>query len=116
MKQKKWLFNGLLLLAGLLFFPIFGLGIVEAGGGSGDEEGDGEEFEAKVLGGVKKLTKDLDGFRKSQEDLTTNFDNLSKETKKAVEDLTKLKETSNSLTELTKSIERVQLQFKREQR
>jgi HK97 family phage major capsid protein len=92
-----------------LYFSIGGVGGEE-------EDDDGEGFEKKMLSGVKKLTKDIEGFRQQQEEITTNFDNLSKESKKAVEELTKLKETSNSLTELTRSIERVQQQFKREQR
>lgn len=80
------------------------------------DDGNGGDFETKVLTGVRKLTEDLGAVEEKQTELTTSYDNLAKETKKAVEDLTRVKETSNSLTEITNSIQKVVVQLKREAR
>ena len=85
------------------------------------EAGDGEnggglsaaEFQGKVLGTIEKV-------RTSQEDMLKNFDNLDKDTKKAFEELTKVKNDFNGLSDHQKQldllIKKVQLQMTLEQR
>jgi len=95
-------------------FPIFGLFVhnlrlsvvadVSVGG-----------FEAKAL---ESLTGIEGAVRKQQttlDTLTTNYDRLDKETKKAFEDLTKVKNDTNaSVAEFTKSMQAVQAKLARE--
>lgn len=85
------------------------------------EAGDGDtggglsaaEFQGKVLGTVEKI-------RTSQEDMLKNFDNLDKDTKKAFEELTKVKNDFTGLSDQQKSLDlllkKVQLQMTLEQR
>jgi HK97 family phage major capsid protein len=71
------------------------------------------EFQGKVLGTIEKV-------RTSQEDMLKNFDNLDKDTKKAFEELTKVKNEFNGLSDHQKQldllIKKVQLQMTLEQR
>jgi HK97 family phage major capsid protein len=68
-----------------------------------------QSFEEKVLDGIETVET-------QQATLVKNYDQLDKDTKKAFEELTKVKETCNSLTENVSAIQKVSLQMKREQR
>lgn len=71
--------------------------------------GDDDDFEKEVLTGFKTM-------KKSQEELTTKFDNLDKETKKAFEELTKVKNNLNSISEFEQKLAKVNVLLRREQR
>ena len=82
-----------------------------------------DEFQKKVLDSVEGTKKDvgeqgekLSAIEKQNAELTGNFENLQKETKQAFEDLTKAKNELNSLSDITKSLRRVQAQMGNERR
>jgi HK97 family phage major capsid protein len=68
-----------------------------------------EKFQAKVIGTQKKIEQEVG-------ELTSNVDNLQKETKKAFEDLTTLKNKGGDFEALSKALQRVELQMAREKR
>ena len=68
-----------------------------------------DEFRQKVLGGVESI-------QKKNEELTTNFGNLQKETKTAIEDLTKIKNTCNDQATVMAALQKVLTAMKMEQR
>ena len=89
------------------FQPLFDEFKGEAPGGGGLSQA---EFQAKVLDTVGKVKLTTD-------DLMAKHDNLDKETKKTIEDLTKLKNDSNaSMDELTRTIKKLNLQMRQELR
>jgi HK97 family phage major capsid protein len=67
------------------------------------------EFQNKVLG-TQKSVGDKVG------ELTQKFDNLDKETKKAFEELTQLKNKGGDFDSLSKALQKVELQMSREKR
>ena len=81
--------------------PLFGMAV----GGALTED----EFRQKVLGGVESI-------QKKNEDLTTNFGNLQKETKTAIEELTKVKNTCNDHATALMAVNKVMLAMRQEQR
>ncbi len=70
---------------------------------------DEKEFQKKVLDGTEALAK-------QNNDLVSKFDNLDKETKKAFEELTKLKNAANDQAAIMTAIQKVQIGLQREQR
>src|SRR5205814_9712824 len=74
------------------------------------------EFQKKVLDGVTSLQEENKTMKQQQETLLKNYDNLDKQTKTAFEDLTKLKNAANDFAAIQQSLQKVQLQMKREQR
>jgi HK97 family phage major capsid protein len=66
-------------------------------------------FESKVLKGVESL-------QTKQDVLVQNYEQLQKETKTAFEELTKVKNSLNSVAEFQTALKKVELQMKREQR
>lgn len=66
-------------------------------------------FEKEVLSGLKSV-------RTKQDELVANYGQLQKETKSAFEDLTKVKNQMNSLSDFDTALKKVQLQLRREQR
>lgn len=68
-----------------------------------------DEFEGQVL-------DTLSSMRRKQDELVRNYDQLHRDTKSAMEDFTKVKNHLNSLDEFKRSLERVQLQLRRESR
>lgn len=73
------------------------------------EENEDADFEKSVLGGVKKL-------QKTQDELVSNYDQLHKDTKKAFEELTQVKNNLNSIAEFEQKLKKVELAMRREQR
>lgn len=73
-----------------------------------DEDGDGD-FEKTVLKGIGSI-------RKQQETLLSDVGRLDKETKGALEELTKVKNNLNSLDEFQQKLKRVELLLKQEAR
>lgn len=102
----------------LATLPIFGIrpmlrdkaGDGDGGGGAGITDG---EFKAGMLGTVKTIQSD-------QEKLLTNFGNLDKETKKTVEELTKIKNGfqghDGEFKRLDQALKKLQLQLTLESR
>lgn len=76
------------------------------------------EFQAKVLKGIEDTGGEVKAVKTKQDELVTNFDRLDKDTKKAFEDLDKLKKTANdtdaNFRETVRSIENIQSQLRRE--
>ncbi|WP_193214937.1 phage major capsid protein [Luteolibacter marinus] len=97
--------------AALAVFP-FTLGLLmdsepESAGGGAAVMSEGE-FQGKVLGSLKKQQETTDS-------LVAKYDNLDKETKKAFEDLTKIKNANYvSDAEFLKAIQKLNLQLSRE--
>lgn len=86
----------------------FHRGVVEKGAGAPTADTD-TEFETKVLKGVE-------GIQKSQDQLVEKYDNLQKETKTAFEELTKVKNQMNSISDFEAKLKKVELAMRREQR
>ena len=74
------------------------------------------EFQKKVLDGVDELQKENKTLKQQQETLLTNYGNLDKQTKTAFEELTKLKTAANDVAAIQQSIQKVQIQLRREQK
>lgn len=74
---------------------------------------DNEQFQSTVLNGVETLQTDV---KKSLAEQATQIDNLSKETKKALEDLTAVKNHANDVDESMKSIKRLHIELENEKR
>ena len=70
---------------------------------------DNSDFEKKVMDGVGSIQKQTDI-------LVQNYDQLSKDTKKAFEELTIVKNAANSVAEFEQKLKKVELQLRREQR
>lgn len=68
-----------------------------------------ETFEKEVLGGLKSM-------RTKQDELVQNYDNLHKDTKKAFEELTVVKNKLNDFGEFETKLKKVELQMRREVR
>lgn len=68
-----------------------------------------EQFRAATLEGVDRLNQ-------RQAELITNYENLTKETKRAFEELTAVKSGVNSQQEILKKLQGAQLQLSRERR
>lgn len=79
-----------------------------------------DEFQTKVLDEVEELTDEQKAQQKKLSELTENVGNLQKETKTALEELTKAKNTFNGLESSVRSFElamqKVNLQMTREKR
>jgi HK97 family phage major capsid protein len=75
-----------------------------------------EAFQKKVFDQLDDQDTETEKLQKQLGDLTENYGNLQKETKTAVEELTKLKNTSGTLDEIKLSIQKVNLQMNREKR
>jgi HK97 family phage major capsid protein len=74
------------------------------------------EFQKKVLDGVSELQTENKTLKQQQETLLKNYANLDKQTKTAFEDLTKLKNAANDFAAIQQSIQKVQIQLRREQK
>lgn len=79
------------------------------------------DFETKVLDGVAALktaqdtqADKLTAVEQQNKTLLDNYGNLQKETKKAVEDLTRVKNNANDVAQTLSSIKRVQAELSRE--
>jgi len=79
------------------------------------------EFQKKVLDGVGELKsaqekqgEDLVTIKTQTDQLTDNYDQLDQDTKKAFEDLTKVKNECNSISDINQKLRKVQLQLGRE--
>jgi HK97 family phage major capsid protein len=86
-----------------LFLPRFRFGVVEEGKGAASD------FEGKVLEGVERI-------QTKQDKLVENYNQLDRDTKKAFEELTKVKNQMNSVEEFSVALKRVEKQLRREQR
>jgi HK97 family phage major capsid protein len=73
-----------------------------------------EEFQETVLKGVSGVEEQLKPVQKNQETLLKNYDQLSKETKKALEELTLAKASINTLTENMANLKKLNVQLSRE--
>ena len=74
------------------------------------------DFQKKVLDGVEALRGETKTLKTQQETLITNYDNLDKETKKAFEELTKVKNSAADLATTMVSLKKVQDALRMEQR
>lgn len=82
----------------------------KGGGGGGGGTMTEAEFQSKVIGTIGKV-------KTTQDDLVSKYENLDKQTKKAFEDLTKLKNDGNaSIESLTLAIKKLNLQLGHELR
>jgi HK97 family phage major capsid protein len=72
------------------------------------------EFQDKVIKGVDALTARQVAVENKQETLLKNLDSLTAETKKAMDELTIVKNKANSIAEVETSLKKVQLQLRRE--
>lgn len=96
-------------LVGMRFFEPEGKG----GGGGINLDPD----QAKdVIEGVKNLRTDLGKVKSAQETLLADVTRLNGETKSALDDLTKVKNTCNDVATLSASIKRLEVSLKRESR
>lgn len=77
---------------------------------------DETQFQEKVLKGVDTLSEQQSKFQSQQDQLIQNYDQLTSETKTAMEELTKAKNELNSQSDVLKKVQRVQMQLGREQR
>lgn len=66
------------------------------------------EFQEKVLKGVEELSTEQKGFKNRFEQVTSDLDRADKEVKKALEDLTKVKNTVNDFDAAMKEMRKVQ--------
>lgn len=99
------------LLQNRFFFAPFRLGITD------------EEFRTQVIKGVDTVkssvdeqAKKLTTIEEQNKTLTENYGNLETETKQAFEDLTKLKNNANNVTDALNAIKRVQVELGNERR
>ncbi len=87
----------------------------EAGGGGA---GLSDDFEEKVMKGIGGIEDRVKNYSTKTDQLVQNFDNLTKETKKCFEDLTKLKDVANAtdsgFKETVRKIGEIQTQLRRE--
>lgn len=83
-----------------VFLGAFSFGVVPKEGGGGTATDDDPTDE--ILTGVRAI-------RKKQDELVTNFDRLDGETKKAFEELTKVKNNMNSIAEFEQKLAKVNL-------
>jgi HK97 family phage major capsid protein len=92
----------------ILPFAFAPLRFLEAdkGGGAGGEDA---AFRSTVLDGVKAI-------KTKQDELVSNYDNLQKETKKAFEELTQLKNHQGDIQEKVSAISKINLAMRRETR
>ncbi len=74
------------------------------------------EFQKKVLDTLEESDEEAEKQQKALDKLTTDVGNLHKDTKEALEELTKLKNTSGTIDEIKQSIQKVNLQMTREKR
>lgn len=85
-----------------------------------DGKGGGGGFEAKVLDGLGELQESHKHVKHSLEDLTSKYDQLDKDTKKAFEDLTEHKNNSQGLSSdlaaITLDFKKLRAQLAAEQR
>lgn len=96
-----------------IFCGFWRCGIVpEDGGGTMTEE----EFRKKAVDGIGELTKETKLVKSQQEKLLENYDQLDKKTKTAMEELTKVKNEQNDVSEFKQSLKRLQVQLRHEQR
>lgn len=72
------------------------------------------EFQDKVLKGVDSLTARQTAVESKQETLLKNLDSLTAETKKAMDELTIVKNQANDVAAIKTKIDKVQLQLRRE--
>jgi HK97 family phage major capsid protein len=96
-------------LLGLATIPLLGVVMPE------------EEFQTKVLASVgtaekqvKSLTDGQDEQKSNIAKLLTNYDQLGKDTKAAMEELTKVKNSTNDLSSIQTEMKRLNLQMRRE--
>ena len=76
-----------------------------------------DEFKTKMTGGLTDIGNRIKGIEDKNTDLVAKFDNLDKETKKAFDELTKVKNTANESHEnVLKSIQKVEAQLRNERR
>lgn len=75
-----------------------------------------EQFQQKVLDGLSAAENEVKVVKTQQQKLLENYDNLDKETKKAFEELTRLKNAANDVAGMVIAIQKVQGQLRREQR
>ena len=73
-------------------------------------------FEDKVLAGVEGLNTEVKAIKTQEETILSDITRLDKETKKAFEELTKIKNTSNDVAEITAKLKKVEIALRQEKR
>lgn len=66
------------------------------------------EFQAKVLGGMEAHTKSQGEFKSAVQKVQDDLDRADKEVKKAIDEMTKVKNTCNDQAELMAKMEKAQ--------
>jgi HK97 family phage major capsid protein len=73
-----------------------------------------EQFQETVLRGVNAVEEKFQTVERNQETLLKNYDQLGRETKQTMEELTRLKNTANDRAKILTAVQRLQLQLRAE--
>ena len=73
-----------------------------------------EKFQETVLRGVSAVEEKFEAVERNQETLLKNYDQLGRETKQTMEELTRLKNTANDRGQILAAVQKLQLQLRTE--
>ncbi len=73
-----------------------------------------EQFQDTVLRGVNAVTEKVDRVERSSETLLKNYDQLGRETKLAMEDISRLRNHANEQSKILQSLQKLQLNLRQE--
>ena len=73
-----------------------------------------EKFQETVLRGVNAVEEKFEAVERNQETLLKNYDQLGRDTKQTMEELTRLKNTANDRGQILTAVQKLQLQLRTE--
>jgi HK97 family phage major capsid protein len=73
-----------------------------------------EQFQETVLRGVNAVEEKFQAVERNQETLLRNYDQLGRETKQTMEEMTRLKNTANDRAQILTAVQKLQLQLRTE--
>jgi HK97 family phage major capsid protein len=73
-----------------------------------------EQFQETVLRGVNAVEEKFQAVQRNQETLLKNYDQLGRETKQTMEELTRLKNTANDRAQILTAVQKLQMQLRTE--
>jgi HK97 family phage major capsid protein len=73
-----------------------------------------DQFQETVLRGVNAVEEKFQAVERNQETLLRNYDQLGRETKQTMEEMTRLKNTANDRAQILAAVQKLQLQLRTE--
>ena len=73
-----------------------------------------EQFQETVLRGVNAVGEKFEAVERNQETLLRNYDQLGRETKQTMEEMTRLKNTANDRAQILTAVQKLQMQLRSE--